>query len=122
MVVTPPVPALALAPSQRQPDDIAAAASFRPHDPVWAYPCMSEQWLPGFVKAASNIALLVTYHLPGGGTGVDSLMPRRVMAREISDDEPIPHQIHDQTLPTRSLRTLPTRSLCEDDPPDDVTQ
>ena len=111
MVVTPPVPALA--PSQRQPDGIAAAASFRPDDPVWAWPCMSRKWLPGFVKARSDIALLVTYYLPGGGTGVDSLMPRRVMARVISDDEPIPHQIHDQTLPSRRH---------EDDPPDDVTQ
>jgi hypothetical protein len=80
-----PVPAID--PSQRPPDEIADAASFQQDDPVWAWSLYDGQWRPGIVNARSEIAVLVTYWRPGGGTGVDTLLPRHVMVRAGHDED-----------------------------------
>lgn len=82
-----PVPTIA--PSQRLTDTVTAASSFRPNDPVWAWSTADAQRRPGFVNAGSDTALLVTYFRPGGGTGIDCLLPRHVMPSTTSD-----RQIH----------------------------
>ncbi|ROO51270.1 hypothetical protein EDC02_6142 [Micromonospora sp. Llam0] len=76
-----PPPTPATDPHQRRPDDIADAATYRPSDRVWVWPPHTGQWRPGVVEARSNLAVLVTYQRPGGGTSVDSLLPHNVMAR-----------------------------------------
>lgn len=93
-----PVPVID--PSQRQPDEIADAASFQQDDPVWAWSQCDGQWRPGIVNTRSDIAVLVTYQRPGGGTGVDSLLPRHVIARD-DHDEDITSAVSDTGLPSR---------------------
>lgn len=69
-------------PDQRRPDQIAGAGTYRQDDPVWVWAPSARQWRPGIVDASSDLAVLVTFLLgQGGGTAVDSLLPRHVMAR-----------------------------------------
>lgn len=99
-----PAPAPAIDPNQRQPDEIADAATYRRSDPVWAWTPLDRQWRAGVVDAGSNIALLVTFRRPGGGTGVDSLLPRHVMPRT-ERDEDLDRGVADPSLPFR-LRSV----------------
>lgn len=78
-------PTPATDPHQRRSDDVADAATYAPSDPVWVWPPHADQWWPGVVEANSDVALLVTYQRPGGGTSVDSLLPHNVMARTEPD-------------------------------------
>ena len=101
-------PAPTIAPSLRQPDTIAAASAFRLNDLVWAWSTADAQWRPGIVNAGSDTALLVTYRRPGGGTGVDCLLPRHVMPRAANGDQN--HSgITDRGLPLR-LNAIPSTS------------
>jgi hypothetical protein len=74
-------PGSAIDPNQRRPDEIADAGTYRRNDSVWVWTPCDRQWRAGVVDAGSDVALLVTYWRPGGGTGVDSLLPRYVMRR-----------------------------------------
>jgi hypothetical protein len=74
-------------PNQRHRDDVANPGDYRPSDHVWVWPPHAGQWRPGIVEASSDLALLVTYQRPGGGTSVDSLLPHNVMARTEPDTD-----------------------------------
>lgn len=55
----------------------------------------------GVVDARSNLAVMVTFQSPGGGTAVDSLLPRRVMPR-VERDEEFDGAVRDRSpLPSR---------------------
>lgn len=95
-----PAPAPVIDPHQRQPDDIANATTYRPNDLVWAWAPLDRQWRAGVVDARSNRAVLVTFQRPGGGTGVDSLLPRHVMPRT-ERDEDLDRAVPDPSLPLR---------------------
>lgn len=69
-------------PYLRNPDEVAGAASYHPHDPVWVWPPLAGGWRPGVVDAASDLAVRVTHLHTGGGTGVDTLLPQQVMPRD----------------------------------------
>lgn len=87
-------------PNQRPPDDVPAADSYRPADPVWVWPPGDAHWRPGVVDAASPGAVLVTFQRPGGGTGVDSLLARHVMPR-VDRVEDLDARIPNPRLPSR---------------------
>ncbi|MDG4834854.1 hypothetical protein O7627_36920 [Solwaraspora sp. WMMD1047] len=96
----------AIEPNQRHPDEIANAATYHRDDPVWAWAPFDRQWRPGVVDAGSNLAVLVTFRWPGGGTGVDSLLPRHVMPRT-ERDEDLDRAVADPSLPVRLRNTQP---------------
>lgn len=96
----PPFPVID--PHQRQPDEIQEAAAYRPNDPVWAWSRGDRQWRPGVVDTGSNLAVLVTFQYLGGGTTVDSLLPRHVMPRT-ERDEDFDRAVRDHSrLPSRT--------------------
>lgn len=51
--------------------ETTAAAAYRPGDPVAVR--IDGNWWPGIVAAADEVAVRVTWRLPGGGTAVDTL-------------------------------------------------
>ncbi|ROO63408.1 hypothetical protein EDC02_5434 [Micromonospora sp. Llam0] len=101
------MPTPVIDPTERHPDDIADATAYRSADPVWVWPPRAEQWRPGVVDTNSHLALLVRYQLPGGGTSVDSLLPRNVMARaepaDVDGTDSLP-------IRPRNLGPIPMRS------------
>ncbi|MFY1632327.1 hypothetical protein ACN27F_03410 [Solwaraspora sp. WMMB335] len=103
-----PPPTPAADPHQRRPDDIADAATYRPSDRVWVWPPHTGQWRPGVVEARSNLAVLVTYQRPGGGTSVDSLLPHNVMARTEPDADL--DGTSSRPIRLRDVRSLTARS------------
>lgn len=66
-------------------DQVPAADSYQPGDPVWVH--RHGAWNPGTVRAASAKTVLVDYHRPGQGGGLtDTVAALFVMIR----DEPDP--------------------------------
>jgi hypothetical protein len=95
-------------PNQRRPDQIADAGTYRKNDPVWVWAPRTGQWRPGVVDTSSKLAVLVTFVLgPGGGTAVDSLLPRHVMPRD-ERDVGIDGGVTDPSLPRRPHTIRPT--------------
>lgn len=91
-------PAPTIDPLTRLPESIASSVSYRPADRVWVW--RDPTWVPGVVDSASPGAVLVTIGV-GGGTGVDSVRPRHLMARHAT-------VAFDQLLP--GYTTLPVRT------------
>jgi hypothetical protein len=59
-------------PGDRDPNTVAAAASYRRGETVWVY--RDGAWHPGVVNGASPLAVMVTYQSAGGrGTVVDTV-------------------------------------------------
>jgi hypothetical protein len=72
-----------IAPPERDPADVAPAASYHKADPVWVY---RNGWKAGVIEAASDRAVMVTYR-PGNhrGTGVDTFTASYVAQRKEED-------------------------------------
>lgn len=65
-------------------DEVAPAGSYQPHTAVWTYRHGSGN--PGTVRAATDAAVLVDYHIPGQrGILTDTVSDLYVMAREQPD-------------------------------------
>lgn len=99
-------------PSQRPSDQVAGASAYRQNDPVWVWVSVlgDGQWRPGVVNASSDLAVLATFLIgPGGGTAVDSLLPRHVMARTEHDAD-LDGPVAEPPLPRRprTIRAAPT--------------
>ncbi|MFI5936295.1 hypothetical protein [Actinoplanes sp. NPDC051494] len=73
-----------IAPPQRNPAEVAPAASYHKADPVWVY---RNGWRAGVIEASSPMAVTVTYR-PGThfGTGVDTFTAQYVTTR--TDEDP----------------------------------
>ncbi|RFS40500.1 hypothetical protein D0Q02_30405 [Micromonospora craniellae] len=89
-----------VSPVQRRSDEIAASYAYEPGALVWVWAPRDAQWCPGRIENRSAVAVLATYRRPGGATGVDSVLPRDVMAR--TDPDPIFDRV-DGALPLRSV-------------------
>ncbi len=72
-----------IAPPERDPADVAPAASYHKDDRVWVY---RGGWRAGVIEAASDRAVTVTYR-PGShwGTGVDTFTAAYVTRRADQD-------------------------------------
>jgi hypothetical protein len=72
-----------LAPSERDPADVAPTGTYHKADPVWVH---RDGWHAGVIEAASDLAVTVTYR-PGThrGTGVDTFTAAYVSRRAVED-------------------------------------